>query len=249
MKTNKFVSSIIFVLVVLLSISSLSLLSNLGKKDNKYNSNNNNSSVVDFSNMTIACVGDSITLGSAEIYGYTHPYPTLVKDILGLKACYNFGIGSSTVAVKTGIGSSPMVKRYNQVEKDTDIISFMGGINDIHRDIELGTIDDTTDTTFYGALNIIANGFKTDYSNSFVFFMTILPTKLYSNYFSFEVIDSYNQAIKNIANKYNIPVLDTYNCWNYATANYLDGVHPRQQFMTEKLAPKIAQFIKDNYKK
>lgn len=81
-------------------------------------------SQIDFSNMTIACLGDSITEGvEGEI-----PYPTYLKEILGAKEVYNYGVGGSTVARDDG--AAPMVDRIEELPEDVDLIIVLGGTND-----------------------------------------------------------------------------------------------------------------------
>ena len=61
-------------------------------------------------------------------------------------------------------------------------------------------------------------------------------------------------AIEEVAHKYSIPVLDLYNTSNYEKvdcgmyAEGSDGWHPLKEFVSDYMAPQIAQFIKDNYK-
>lgn len=59
-------------------------------------------------------------------------------------------------------------------------------------------------------------------------------------------------AVKQVANKYSIPVLDLFNEGQFESemnANGSDGLHPSREFITNYTAPQIARFIKDNYKK
>lgn len=81
-------------------------------------------SQIDFSNMTIACLGDSITEGIAG----EMPFPTYLKEILGAKEVYNYGIGGSTVARDDG--ADPMVDRIEELPKDVDLVIVLGGTND-----------------------------------------------------------------------------------------------------------------------
>ena len=49
----------------------------------------------------MACLGDSITYGYVTKQGgqYENPYPKLLQSTLGLQECYNYGVGSSTLAL------------------------------------------------------------------------------------------------------------------------------------------------------
>ncbi len=118
----------------------------------------------------------------------------------------------------------------------------------------LGKIDSTDTTTFYGAMNTMCQGLKEKYSNSWIFFMTSFKYDHYgvenpTNDFGDHREDYYNTAVKEICNKYNIDVFDTFSelSWHSAT-NAVDNVHPNQEFVSNVWVPAIAQYIKANYK-
>ena len=125
----------------------------------------------------------------------------------------------------------------------------MLGVNDWASNLPLGSIEDTTNTTIYGCLNLIAKHLTTTYKDSFVFFMTPYQTTLVreGDYALTDVV----KAIKEIASIYGIPVLDMYNVGRYVLEMYnddSDGIHPSQEFIKQYTAPQIAAFIKSNYK-
>ena len=62
---------------------------------------------IDFSNMKMVCLGDSITEG----VGGATPYPTFLKDILGAKEVINCGIGGSTICSDHDDGVQAMSDR------------------------------------------------------------------------------------------------------------------------------------------
>lgn len=82
------------------------------------------SSTLDFSNMKITCLGDSITEGVYDAV----PYPTYLQEILGAKEVVNEGVGGSTISITEGF--EPMVDRIEQIPEDTDLLIVIGGIND-----------------------------------------------------------------------------------------------------------------------
>ena len=203
-----------------------------------------------FSSLTMACLGDSITMG-AKI---KTAYPDVVKDILGLDTVYNYGISWSTVGYNDNCpchngarNHDPYVFRYEQME-NADIIAVMGGANDLPVCVPIGDIDDTEPTTFYGALNILASGLKSTYPDSYIFFMTN---------FNYITVNSngdsradYNDAIRAICAKYDIDCLDIWNIIPFdQDSDTVDGVHPTQDFVTNVWSPVIADFIKENYNK
>ncbi len=88
-------------------------------------------STVDFSNVKITVLGDSLTAGSnlddSEREQYN--WPSQLKDILGCKEVVNLGIGGSTVSCC--IDHYPMCRRWSEIDNDSDIIIVMGGSNDM----------------------------------------------------------------------------------------------------------------------
>ncbi len=211
--------------------------------------NNNNLQQIDFSSKIYCAMGDSITYGvqpKANGMRMNNPYPTLVKNELGLKQVYNYGIGGSALCYD-------MCNRVNNMVENADIISVFGGTNDFYAgNYTLGTYNDKVNSTIYGALNIIADTLTTKYPNAFIFFMTPLKrSDVIINDAGYKLSDVAD-AIKVVGNMYDIPVLDLYNNCPFEIEykqSFSDGLHPTQDFHTNYLAPQIAQFIKDNYKK
>lgn len=116
----------------------------------------------------VAC-GDSFTQWSDETYDsgiYAGEYVTFDREIRlrNNMTGYNDGISGSILAISKEYleGSessinyrSPFIyERYLDIPEDTDYCTIAFGIND-ETHTNLGTIDDTTNETFYGALNIL----------------------------------------------------------------------------------------------
>ena len=143
------------------------------------------------------------------------------------------------------------------MNNDADIVLVFGGINDASSGVEIGNIDDTDPRTFYGALNTLISGLQEKYPDSYIFlvtpYMLYYPNldhmwddtlKLPSGYTRYD----YNVSLKAIGEKYGIDILDLWTL-NTDKTCFVDGVHPADDFCNNVLAPTIAQFIKDNYKK
>ena len=212
---------------------------------------------VDFSSLTFTAFGDSITYGADLIIGgrVEKPYPTVVDEILGFKSYENKGVSGATLTTNT-MGLTCMTNLITSYNLKTDIIGVLGGVNDFNRSLPLGDIDDRDKSTIYGALHVSMSYLTEYYNDAFVFYMT--PYKEYFHGVLWSDINSqgYNledvaNAIKEVASIYNIPVLDLFTEGGFENVMYdddCDGIHPNQKFITNEMAPFIANFIKENYK-
>lgn len=248
----KFWKNIFLILSTILLVSaSVKLFSN-----NDIVENNIINDEIDFSNMTMNCLGDSITWGyDTDNNGnqMKNPYPKLLKEELGLAKVRNYGISGSTLT-SVYTNKNPMSLRYKKMMSNADIISVMGGINDYWMsDVELGQNTDTDTTTIYGALNVLTKGLKIKYPNSYIFFMT--PYKwgndMGSNSLGYSLEDISN-AIKEVCSYHNIDVLDMYENGNIEIdfeKESSDLLHPSQEFIQEYTTPQIANYIREHYKK
>ena len=207
---------------------------------------------IDFSQLSINCLGDSVTHGAA-----CPTYIPALQEILGFENCRNYGQGGSTICAARE-DPLPFVERYSSMDDDADIILVFGGFNDFSWCSELGDVDSIDPFTFYGALNTLSVGLQEKYPDAYIFFVT--PYKRY-NFTTGQVVDglgkseygySYsdlNDAINTVGQKHGIDVLDLFNLLEIDENSTTDSLHPTEDFANNVLAPTIAQFIKDNYKK
>ena len=264
MKTALKIFGLFLLIIFSLSIIFVSV-QKFGVQDNNdettldSSSSDSTESVICFTDSTYYAFGDSITYGADYSLQYAqmnYPYPTLVSSSLGFKGFTNYAVSGSTIA--TDVDNLPSI--YNQLlyaDDEADIVSVMGGVNDYNRNVELGTISDTTTNTFYGSLKAICQLLLDKYPDAFVFIMT--PYKEYC-YHEFACTDlnaagynlqDYARALKEVAELYDIPVLDMYEEGKYELEMYnpsSDGIHPSQEFVRKYTAPQIAEFIRQNYR-
>ena len=200
-------------------------------------------------NKTINFIGDSITHGyDGENSGdyVDNPYPTVIANEFGANV-RNYGITGCTLAgdgVSTGsdgviLGFNPIAKRYTNMDEDCDCVVVFAGTNDYGADrpIPLGTINDNTLLTFYGALNILAKGLIAKYPNGKILFVTPLRrSRTDANSYNHLLVD-YVDAIKEVCEYYSIPCLDMYRsggCYPdvdvWKNINLPDGLHPSQSY-------------------
>ncbi|MBR2702260.1 MAG: SGNH/GDSL hydrolase family protein, partial [Erysipelotrichaceae bacterium] len=112
----------------------------------------------------------------------------------------NAGIGGSTMA-KTNDGTDAQrvpfsISRYQEIPADTDYLTIWFGINDVSH-TDLGTIDDATNDTFYGAWNVVLN-----YYLSYRAWMKVLIIVTTG------ANEQYRNAIREVAERWGYPVLD-----------------------------------------
>ncbi len=120
------------------------------------------------SNLKISFLGDSITegYGAKNFYGYVD----YVAEYTGAK-CNNYGIAGTRIA-KQSIPSDnarydlDFCSRVDEMDNDTDMVFVFGGTNDYgHGDAPLGRFGETTNATFYGALNLLYSKLVEKYHN------------------------------------------------------------------------------------
>lgn len=164
-------------------------------------------------NKKYASYGDSITN-----LGY---YQKVLQEMLGFSFdSYKLGVDGRTVVTMS------TDEAIATIPQDSDVIIFMGGTNDWAQDIPLGTVNDTTNSTFYGALNLLAQKLSTNFKSKMIVFCTT-PYGCYPGRTGFSedgqknslglTTKDYGDCIKEIGNKFGIPVVDVFgNCgWNY----------------------------------
>lgn len=219
-------------------------------------------STYDFSDISIACLGDSITQASnlENMDNYQqYAYPTRLKEILGAESVANLGIGGSSIG---RYWDNAFVDRYKEIPKDTDLIIVMGGTNDgfCLTQEELGTLKERKPKTFIGDLDELMRGLKTDYPDATIVFATPLPNVLHDmlkkerDYLLPQII--LVNAIKYLAKEYEIPVIDLYNSNILDTHdaaviyNYMpDGVHCNPEgytILAEHFAAELIKLYEQN---
>lgn len=120
----------------------------------------------------------------------------------------NSGISGSTMAIPSvasaGNRSPFSVQRYLDVPADTDYLTIWFGINDSAYST-LGTINDTENTTFYGAWNKVLEYYLTNRP-----FMKVLIIVTTIGVGDTTNAENFKQAIRDVAEKWGYPIMD----WN-----------------------------------
>ena len=201
-------------------------------------------------------LGDSITYGyngnyaNDSIARVSKPYPDIVKELLNCNLVNNYGSNGSTIS-GDGInsGTNPMNIRFNNMDETADYVVVFGGTNDHGQNITLGKIEDITNITFYGSLDILIKGLIEKYPTKRIAFITPLRKINIGANENGNTLEDFVNAIKEKCKQYAIPVLDFYNesgcipqIESFKINNLPDGLHPNQAYYYT-LAKKIANFI------
>ena len=178
---------------------------------------------IDFSDLKIACIGDSITqavnLESLENYQEL-AWPHIMQEALGAGEVVNLGIGGSSIG---RYWADAFVDRYDRVPEDTDLVLVMGGTNDgfCASFVEFGNSAERAPRTFWGDLDELMDGLAADYPGAEVIFMTPLPNSLQDilkaerKYLMPQ--EKFGEVISTLAGEHGMEVFDLYN------SNILDG--------------------------
>lgn len=224
-------------------------------------------SEIDFSDIKITILGDSLTAASNmdEEERSKYAYPVVLQEILGCKEVVNLGIGGSTVSI---CGDYAMVDRRKDVELDSDIVIIMGGTNDslFINKWDFGEIEYENRCkrgTFCGDLDDMCESlarYAREHEDNYIKFFYVNPP---SNIVSEGVyqIDPGNlihqskfaEAINTIAPEYGFDVIDMYNNNILNThdkdvvENFMpDAIHGNEEgyrIMAEHIASQIIQRI------
>ena len=137
--------------------------------------------------------------------------------------------------------------RIPQLPNDVDVITILAGINDCGTNgipTELGTIEDTTTDTFYGAVNVTISLIKAKYPEIPFGIISFLPY-----YDSGAVQQARVDALEKVCKANFIPFLNLYNSCgfyikndNFKSSFIPDGVHPNE-YGHARISPKIQQFL------
>ena len=157
---------------------------------------------------TINWLGDSIVAGEE--------FDEIVADYFGMNL-NDYGSPGARIAYKAGMTQDCLSVTYADMTDTCDIIAVSGGTNDFQNSwTPFGTVTDTTNDTFCGAMNVLCLGLINKYPDKQIFFTT--PIKRAQS--ESQTVDTVNQlgkkmidycnAIKEICARYSIPVLDMY---------------------------------------
>ena len=197
--------------------------------------NRDTKSAYKFGRGAVTFFGDSITVAN----NVDRPWTAIVANDLNTSATKN---GWSGTTYTSGSREHSAVDRVDEItNQDLVVVEF--GVNDFHYGRPLGKFGDTDTSKFYGALDFVYNKLITNNPTAKFVIMTPMknhgygtsPDSFTENSDGHYQID-YVNAIKQVADKYSLPVLDMYANSGISAMNethnkkYLfDGLHPNQE--------------------
>lgn len=216
----------------------------------------------DWSGASSVFVGDSITYGAST----TKTYHAYLKETMQLGTVTPKGISGSCYSAKSDYGASntPLINRYQDIPQNQDLIVIFMGTNDYGHETPLGAPEDSSDVSFYGALNAILPAVKAAHPNSQLVVMTPLhrygfgTSRITGEAFTYDnlpngvnaKLSDYIDAIKTVCQKNDIPVIDLFTLFplnptdEQVRNEYMpDGLHPNAKGH-EILADIIAEELK-----
>lgn len=203
-------------------------------------------------------LGDSITEG-AGTSSHDKMFTMLIEREYGA-ICQNYGIGGTRIArQKTPTEEKwdrDFISRVPEMDNDADIVVVFGGTNDFgHGDAPLGTMDDRTPYTFYGALHCLYTALTEKYPDVPVVILTPLhrlnedSPKGDNKPAPVGTLKEYVNIIREVAEYYSLPLLDLFKESGLQPKipviqqKYVpDGLHPNDDG-NAILAHKIARFL------
>jgi len=202
-----------------------------------------------WTNKDYVSIGDSITWQDQKGYPGTKiiatGYQSLLNEKIGFKSVVNLGISGATIAKSSfypkrdSLLISYQVRNYSKA----DIITIFGGTNDFKLNVPLGKMGMKKNknydiSTFYGSYEKLLNYILKQNNTVKIYLFT--PLQRDNSGYGINKVNSagvklidYVNAIKNIGELYNLPVLDLYSTSGiniYNLKEYTrDGLHPTDE--------------------
>ena len=182
-------------------------------------------------------VGDSITRGTYT--GETDDCPKsianpcfaqIVQKGLNIPQMINYGMNGISVSRTTYQSPDYAISLYIDQMETGDILLLAAGTNDYGTNVELGSVEDREDVSFYGGLYVLYTKIKERFQGAKVYIVS--PIRRTANAKNKYTLEQYKQAIAIRAAQFGFFVIDGYevgiNPADEANrkAYILDGLHP-----------------------
>lgn len=204
-------------------------------------------------------LGDSITEGVGASC-VENRFTDVLWRAYGLKAVHNYGISGSRIARQRRMTEERHERwfssRIKEMDPSADAVVVFGGTNDYgHGDAPLGTFQDRTVDTFYGACHELMQGLLEKYVGRPVVIMTPLHREEENDPHDerkaeVHPLHVYRSILMEVAQYYALPVLDLYAVSGIQPQNAIcrerlcpDGLHPNDEGHAI-IARKLGEFLK-----
>jgi lysophospholipase L1-like esterase len=185
-----------------------------------------------YSQIKVACIGNSITYGYGLSSPSTQSYPSKLQDLLGNGYIVsNFGVSSRTM-LKNGNKPYWIEAAYTQAKAiNPDIVIIMLGTNDS----KLNTNWTPYKNEFYDDYVDMINSFRTLTSQPEVYICLVPPAyKEIWEISDITIKNEVNPKIKQVAIDEGISLIDMYNYMSNKSSMFLsDGIHPNSTGASE----------------
>ena len=193
---------------------------------------------MELKNKTVNFIGDSITAGVGASCTENR-YTDVFARLFGAKV-NNYGISATRIArqsvVTEGLRDRDFCMRFTEMDETADAVVVFGGTNDFgHGDAPLGTMQDRTPATFYGACHHIMTRLHERFPGKPILILTPLHRCNEDNvrgdgWKAEEAADlkTYVNIIREVAEYYSLPVLDLF---------AESGIQPKVDIIREKFCP------------
>lgn len=204
----------------------------------------------------MACLGDSITEG-AGVSDLTNMYYNRLQRECGIRELYIDGIGGTRIARQHTPSQDPridshFISRVDAIDADCDLILVFGGTNDFgHGDAPMGTSQDRTEDTFWGACHVLCEKLICRFPKSQIVFMSPLHRENEEDICENKEGNLYDyvEILRAVTRRFSIPFLDMLQLSGmtpkvpvYKTLYMPDGLHPNDAGH-EKIAKRLKGFL------
>lgn len=187
---------------------------------------------------TVLFLGDSITEGHGTS-GNDKTFCSIIARKYNAH-CVNYGIGGTRIARQSKSSEEPrcdrdFCSRVSEMQSDANAVVVFGGTNDFgHGDAPIGSMDDRTPETFYGALHTLYSSLIEKYPGIPIVVITPLHRTNENNSrgdgykAATGPLTLYVKIIREVAEYYSLPVLDLF---------AVSGLQPNVPVIRERYVP------------
>lgn len=156
----------------------------------------------------VVVIGDSLIYGNLLGNGVT--WCQILANETGANV-YNYGVNGNAISSVSGGTGTPMSERYSSITElsSADIVIVEGGANDYSNNCPIGTISDSVNSTFMGAINVLIDGIRATNPTAQLLFMTTYNRKSNANSSGLYYVD-YVNAMLNACRAKSVPCYDNY---------------------------------------